>query len=239
MSSFDEDAFINMVNKHSDDKRNEKIESVSRAETQSVNCSPRRYYEKKRKNTNQVHKSIVTIVLAATVAFTAGSLITNHVINQENVVIAQTNESKDYVDERINYYQNAMGMYSNNDNRVENYEGRNFQNNEPNVSYNHKNLAKNIYNAALLSESEMRCVIIAAYNIINEPYREDVLSSAFNILESEYSLPNELKCYVSNGLEGFLNQLNYKDLNDYRMNERQNIKDLKTLEEYVSKGVGR
>jgi len=97
-------------------------------------------------------------------------------------------------------------------------------------SSNIENLTKHLTNASKISETETRCVVKAAYDIINEPYREEVLNSAFsniNINDSElkYALPNNTK--------DFLEILGYESWKEYERNEVNNIKDLQATIEYV------
>ena len=243
MSTFDDDVFVRMANQHSENAKNERINQVisnyGSVEDLSVNNTRTRYSDKKKYNTNKVRAAKIAIVLAAALAFGAGALVTNAVVNERNVVISKTDETKNFVDERISHYEKLMGIYGEDNNRIETFHSRDVSTYELNVSYNNDNLAKTMYEASQVSESELRCVVIAAFRIINEPYREDVLKSAFNILKTNYSLPSNLEDLAGNGLDGFLNFLDYKDLDDYRMNERDSIKELRVVEEYINKGMGR
>ena len=243
MSTFDDDVFVNMVNRHNQDLRNERIKqginNYNSAVENSVGHSKREYNKKRKLNPDKVRISIVAIILAAAIGLGVGSLVTGGIINGTNVLISETTETKDYVDDRISYYEKLMGVNGDDSNRIENAESRDVSTGELRVSYNNKNLAKMMYDAAQVSETEMRCVVIAAYRIINEPYREKILKSAFSTLKEDYSLPSNLEDLAGNGLDGFLNFLGYEDLEDYNLNERKSIKDLKVIEEFMVNRTGR
>ena len=205
---------------------------------QSINKPKLAYREQKNKKRNQVSRAIVAIALAgiSLISATLATTVTKKAIDSNNAVVSITKETKNEIDEKIDYYENLMNGYSDAENRIETHLGRN-ENNELTVGYNSTNLAKHIINASQISEAEARCVIIAAFNIINEPYRDNVISSAFNTAKEQVT--GYTSDLISNGTEQFLETLGYEDWENYRKNERKNIKELYTVEQYVSKGVNR
>ena len=138
-----------------------------------------------------------------------------------------------YIDERISYYERLMNHTSDEQNRIENGYGRNPATDELNVDYNYSNLARHIVESSQISESEMRCVIIAAHNIINSPYLEETLNQAFTIAKNDENMSGYSKELIENGTKGFLEQLQYENWEAYQKYERENIKELKAVEDYI------
>ena len=126
-----------------------------------------------------------------------------------------------------------MNHTSDEQNRIENGYGRNPATDELNVDYNYSNLARHIVESSQISESEMRCVIIAAHNIINSPYLEETLNQAFTIAKNDENMSGYSKELIENGTKGFLEQLQYENWEAYQKYERENIKELKAVEDYI------
>ena len=189
----------------------------------------------KNKKRNQINKAIVATVLAVTsfISANVSKNVTKASINRNNAVISETKESKNYIDERISYYERLMNHTSDEQNRIENGYGRNPATDELNVDYNYSNLARHIVESSQISESEMRCVIIAAHNIINSPYLEETLNQAFTIAKNDENMSGYSKELIENGTKGFLEQLQYENWEAYQKYERENIKELKAVEDYV------
>lgn len=247
MDVYDNDVFVNLVNRNNNSKRdsdreqriNQCLKKCEDAADKSIEKEDVRYYARKKRNTNVIKERIIAIVLTATLVAGVTAKVTTDIIDNGNVVISETAEIKNYIDDRIDYYEDLMNMYSEDENKIEISHGRNSANNDVLVSYNEDNLAKHIYDASLVSESEARCVVIAAYRLINGPYKESVLRKAFSILKSNYEFDNNMKLVFGNGFDSFLEQLGYTELKDYNDNERDNIKELKTVEEYMINRSGR
>lgn len=195
---------------------------------------------KENKTNIEISRRVLKIALTCSLLLPIGSAYaTKNFVENENVVVPITKEVKDEVDDKISYYEELMRMTSDENNRIENYIGRDLKNNCALVDYNVDNLVKHLVSASQISESEMRCVIISAYRIINEPYLEDVFNRAFlEAIESE-DMEESLKTFLENGTEGFLEKLSYEDFDDYRKNERDNIKSLKSLEVYQEEQNGK
>ena len=193
------------------------------------------YREMKNKKRNQINKAIVATVLAVTsfISANVSKNVTKASINRNNAVISETKESKNYIDERISYYERLMNHTSDEQNRIENWYGRNPATDELNVDYNYSNLARHIVESSQISESEMRCVIIAAHNIINSPYLEETLNQAFTIAKNDENISGYSKELIENGTKGFLEQLQYENWEAYQKYERENIKELKAVEDYI------
>lgn len=213
----------------------EGLKNYNDALERAKNKSKGAYREKKFKKRKQINKSIIAIVLASTAFISIYNSVksTKAVMNSKNAIVHVDNETKDKVDERINDYEKLMNMYSDKNNRIENSYGRNSQNNDVIVDYNVNNLAKHIVNASQISESEMRCAIIASYKIINSPYVNEILNKAFLIAKDDENMSGYSKELIENGTKGFLEKLSYENWEEYQKNERNSIKDLKALEDFI------
>lgn len=199
-----------------------------------------RYNGRKLKKKTEINKAIMAVSLTGVVVFSglASSAITKSSIENNNAIVFVDDEVKDDVDGRIDYYENLMKLTSDKDNRIENYYGRDVKNDIALVDYNVNNLVKHLISSAQTSESEMRCVIIAAYRIIDAPYLDEILNEAFLTAKDDKNIEENIKKLLENGTEGFLEKLSYEDWEDYQENERDNIKKLKALETYVG-GIDR
>lgn len=239
METFEKDnqSMFNMVNQNSV-LRNQVLEEGLKnynAAWERTNAKTKgAYREMKNKKRNQINRAIVATVLAVTsfISANVSKNITKASINRNNAVISETKESKNSIDERISYYEKLMNHTSDEQNRIENGYGRNPETDELNVDYNYSNLARHIVESSQISESEMRCVIIAAYNIINSPYREETFDKAFEIAKNSENMSEDTRDLIEKGSKGFLEELQYNNWEEYQKNERQEIKDLKTIEKY-------
>lgn len=239
METFEKDnqTMFDMVNKNSRLRNLDLDGAIKKFENiceKSNSTETRIYRQKKAKEKQKIKNAIIAAVLTTSTILTAYATnkITRKVIEKNNIVISRDSEYNDEIDEKINYYQTLMNHYSDEQNRIENAYGRNQDTNELNVDYNYSNLAKHIVEASQISETEVRCVIIAAYKIINEPYRNEVFDIAFNIAKNDENMNEYSKDLIENGTKGFLEELQYDNWEEYQKNERQQIKDLKITENY-------
>lgn len=223
---------FNKINKNSTNTT-KKFEEASQ---RSKNKQPIQYGKrKKKKNKINVKIAITAIVLTATMAAGISHNLTTTHIENNNAVIS-TAMASNIVDESIEQYMQKMNMYANKEDSIETYLGRiDIEDiNEANVDYtsdNIKNLAKHITEAAKVSESETRCAVIAAYKIINEPYRDNVLGKALKKASEEQE--DNSNYVIPSTVQEFLEKSGYENWEEYQLNERENIKDLKAAEEYV------
>jgi len=202
------------------------------AAERSFNKPPRRYNQKKKQKYIQIKRSIAAIALAITMTTSLGigSLVTSKIINDNNAVIS-TNIADDVINEKINNYTNLMNMYSDKENRIEVLTGRSEDGKEAIVYYDEENLAKHITEASKISEIETRCTILAAYKLINEPYRDEIIGKALNIASGNQ---NEISNYtIPETTEKLLENAGYSNWEEYNDNERKNIEDLYAAEQYV------
>ena len=235
MNKFDQenDKLFNTVNRNAYQQKEINYARSQSEERIKIRKEKKKVRDKKRK------QAIITILTIVTLTSTAlaTNVITTNTIEKNNAVIS-IEESKDIIDEKIKTYQNLMGMNSDAENQIEVMTGRNFNSTtyEPIVYYKPETLAKHIAEAGKISESEARCVIIAAYNIINPQYINDTINTALNMAnliqdeESTYRIPASSK--------EFLEQQGYENWDEYKMQERTNIKQLHAAETYV-KGENR
>lgn len=221
---------INIINNNATRKRAEAYLN-SKSEKKII------HKPQKRKNRqSHIKQALAVILTIATITSTAAitHTITTNILENNNVIIS-TAESKDVINDKIEAYEKLMNMYSDKENSIEIYVGRNFNTPkyEANVDYNINNLTKHIVEAAKKSEVETRCAIIAAYRIINEPYRDKVIGTA---LSKASAMQEEYNYKIPESSEEFLEQQGYETWDDYNMNERNNIKDLYAVEQYLNEG---
>lgn len=240
MDNFDKEdkELFDMVNQNSKLRNKDLVVALNNynaALEESKKKTKGAYREKEFKKRKQISKSIVAIVLMGTTFVSAYTAVksTKGVMNKNNAIVHIDKDIKDSVDDKISYYKNLMNMYSDDENRVENSYGRNSQNNDVIVDYNVNNLVKHIVNASQISEVDMRCAILASYKIINAPYVDEVLNSAFLIAKDNENMSGYSKELIENGTKGFLENLSYDNWEEYQKNEINSIKDLKAIEDYI------
>ena len=222
---------IDFVNRNAETKRQE---ALQRSQSQE-RINYRR--EKKKRKEAKIKRAIMTIALCASLATSATithQFTTKHIENNNAVISTAIAENK--IDELIEQYIKKMDMYADKENSIETYLGRIEieEKDEAKVDYtydNIENIAKHITEAAKISESETRCVIIAAYKIINEPFREDVISRALARANEQQN--ENTKYQIPENIKVFLEQNGYENLKEYQLKERENIKDLNATEQYV------
>lgn len=231
MDSLETQAIFERINDNANLTR-ERAERESRRQERQ-----RAKREKQQRKKDIIKKAIITISLIATLtsAVALTSHITSKIIDNNNAIVSIEQEDKE-IDERIEHYTKLMNMYSDPENSIETYLGRININgkNEANVDYTYKNidnLQKHLLNAAKVSETEVRCVIISAFNIINEPYINEVLNQTFKGMQG---IQDETSVYqIPANTQEFLESLGYENWEEYRMNERNNIKETEAIANHI------
>jgi len=207
----------------------EAIERYSNVRDKSVIRAQirRESVEKRKHSKNNRRKAIIALLLAGTALASTYAIAKNIEIKNPITSISQSIEESNRIDDIISNYQKMMnidGEYA-----IESFNSRD-ENNEPLVYYNDQNinnLVTVITTAAEKSEEEFRCAVLAAYKIINEPYREKVLDEAFKQANAEQE---ETAFSIPTSTQEYLEILGYEDLEDYNNNERKNIKALEKTE---------
>lgn len=228
------------VKSYIDTYNNSKNKSIGTLEDR-IKC------HKKQKQIKQtkLKRKLVAITLAGTIAITSGiTTIVNKKASRDFKATSVSSESElktsfiddiiigfetnDQIDEKINSYMRKMNSEGSGDKKIETYLGR--RNGEALVDYtkeNIENLANQIIEASRVSQSEMRCVVLAAYKIINEPYREEVFNKAFykvqEILRDNPDVPYTIASY---SWESYLKSLGYENTTEYNNEERKEIKNM-------------
>ena len=205
----------------------EAIKRYSNAKEKStIRAEIRRENSKKRKQDRR--RTTIALLLAGSTLISLYSLSKNNgKINNPITIVKEQLEESQRINEIILNYQKMMNMDSKY--AIETFSSRD-ENYEPIVFYDEKNinnLATVITNAAKISEEEFRCAVLAAYKIINEPYREEILNKGFkraneNQEETTFKIPASIQEYFET--------LGYEDIQEYDNNERQNIKKLEETE---------
>ena len=199
------------------------------------------YGKKKKINNKRVRRAIIIVTLIATMtaAGVLGAAIGKADITDGNVLISNSPENKEYIDQRISYYEKILGASGDIGVRIENTYGRNPQTGDLNVDYNIGNLTKQIIKASDISEVEARCVIIASYNIINAPCRKEVFDKVFSSLSKNEDIINDgSKAYLYNGKDIY-DALGYSNENEFKMNAREDTKTINAVEQYLQNGKRR
>lgn len=192
----------------------------------SIDKKPIDYGTKKEKKSPNKVKIALFSVLGAAVIFTSGMAVHKMVTSPE----------KDFINGRVDYYYELMNHTGEEDQRIETAYSYRAQN-DSNVDYSIEPLIDNIINASKISESEVRCVILAAYNIINEPYREEIFNKVFAAIASNQELSESLPTYLTMGSwKAYINSLGYNDTSEYNNHERENLYKLDEVNANVRGG---
>lgn len=192
----------------------------------SINKMPIDYGTKKEKKSPSKIKIAMFSVLGAAVIFTSGMVVHK----------MATSPKRDFIDNRVDYYIEMMDSNAKDGQRIETAYSYRAQN-DSNVDYSIEPLIDNIINASKISESEVRCVILAAYKIINEPYREEILNKTFAVIARNQQLCESLPSYLTMGSwKAYVNSLGYEDTSDYHNNERDNLYKLNEVNANVRGG---
>ena len=181
----------------------------------------------------KVIKAVKIRLAAAVLALTAAVALTNYAVKNHSKIdnpitaITETIENNKRIDEKIKDYEKIMGRKQEFEIESSNSKDENYKDLVYYDEQNINNLVTVITEASKKSEEETRCAVLAAFRIINEPYREEVLNEAFkqiniNQEETNFTVPNTLNNY--------LEKLGYTNLEEYRNNERKNIKSLEQTE---------
>lgn len=198
---------------------------------------------KKEKDTLLLKQACALILAATTLVGTitlTKTITENHIYN--NNVVISIEQADTIIDNKIKSYDKLMNMYANRESQIEIFANGNYYtpNYEPLVYYDENNLAKHIFNAAKISETETRCAIIAAFKIINEPYRNNIINNALEKARKMQNNQEEIYNYrIPENSYKFLGQLGYQDWDDYNMNERKNIKETYAIEQHITKENGK
>lgn len=199
---------------------------TSAKERSTIRTEIRRDNSKKRKQDRR--RTTIALLLAGTTLVSLYSLSKNNVkINNPITIVSEQLEESKRIDISISNYQKMMNIDS--EYPIESFSSRD-ENYEPLVFYDEKNinnLATVITNAAKISEEEFRCAVLAAYKVINEPYRQEILDKGFkkaneNTEETAFKIPASIQEYFET--------LGYENIQEYNNNERKNIKKLEETE---------
>lgn len=140
------------------------------------------------------------------------------------------------IKKEIKYYEDLMGLNGDEANKIIETYGNNPDAEEKYVNFNYANLTRHITEASKKSETDMRCAILAATNVINAPYREEVFNKVFGyIVKNDPTF--EYSDLLKDGFKGYLKELGYditnddmvKMIEDYQKDETDNIIDMAAI----------
>ncbi len=239
----DIDGVINLVNRNAlnaQSRRMENDEYYDRAWNNSdkdTTVTHEYGHNRKKKRNSEFKRAIVTLLVVTNV-LSAGiaTIATKVVTNSNNVVINISKDEKQGIKKEIKYYEDLMGLDGDKSNKIIETYGNNPDTGEKYVNFNYANLTRHITEAAKESETDMRCVILAATNIVNAPYREEVFDKAFSyIVKNDPTF--EYSDLLKDGFKGYLKELGYdianddmvKMIADYQKDETDNIIDMAAI----------
>lgn len=235
-----DNVFINFVNENARTKRMENQEYYDRAWNSSSKdtTSVHEYGHNKKKKRNSEFKRAIVTLLVVTNVLSAGiaTIATKVVTNSNNVVINISKDEKQGIKKEIKYYEDLMGLDGNKSNKIIETYGNNPDTGEKYVNFNYANLTRHITEAAKKSETDMRCAILAATNVINAPYREEVFNKVFGYI-AKNNPTFEYSDLLKDGFKGYLKELGYDNVNDdmikmiedYQKDETNNIIDMEAI----------
>lgn len=217
-------------------------ESYEKAHKKSTTGVRVEYKPKKKKiRTRFVALALCSVALIGSFAlFSKDKQVTSHDLDETvAITIVDGNEVLD-VDKTIAAFQKLMDNTGPERYRIENAYEYNANNHEANVDYNPGTLHKLIINAAEDSEIKARCAILAAYKVINEPYRQEQFDKLFGDIAGNQELASALPQIMGTGSwNSYLRSLGYESESDYNNAERQAIKNLVQARETITDLKGR
>lgn len=235
-----DNVFINFVNENARTKRMENQEYYDRAwnsSSKDTTVTHEYGHNKKKKRNNEFKRAIVTLLVVTNV-LTAGiaTIATKVATNSNNVVINISKDEKQGIKKEIKYYEDLMGSNGDEANKIIETYGNNPDAEEKYVNFNYANLIRHITEAAKKSETDMRCAILAATNVINAPYREEVFNKVFGYI-AKNNPTFEYSDLLKDGFKGYLKELGYDNVNDdmikmieeYQKDETNNIIDMEAI----------
>lgn len=235
-----DDVFINFVNENARTKRMENQEYYDRAwnsSSKDTTVTHEYGHNKKKKRNSEFKRAIVTLLVVTNV-LTAGiaTIATKVVTNSNNVVIDVSKDEKQGIKKEIKYYEDLMGLDGDKSNKIIETYGNNPDTGEKYVNFNYANLTRHITEAAKKSETDMRCAVLAATNVINAPYREEVFNKVFGYI-AKNDPTFEYSDLLKDGFKGYLKELGYDNVNDdmikmieeYQKDETGNIIDMAAI----------
>lgn len=235
-----DNVFINFVNENARTKRTENQEYYDRAWNSSSKdtTSVHEYGHNKKKKRNSEFKRAIVTLLVVTNVLSAGiaTIATKVATNSNNVVINISKDEKQGIKKEIKYYEDLMGLDGDKSNKIIETYGNNPDTGEKYVNFNYANLTRHITEAAKKSETDMRCAVLAATNVINAPYREEVFNKVFGYI-AKNNPTFEYSDLLKDGFKGYLKELGYDNVNDdmikmiedYQKDETNNIIDMEAI----------
>ncbi len=192
---------------------------ISDVKSKSMEQEEVKYTVRKKVSSVKRRNAIVAVLLVASLTF-------------GGIKIANAKETAE-VGGRINYYQSIMDSTDKpdgNNRSIENFVSYNYtQGNDPIVSYEYWN-NDNFYNIIMEASAmenpsvEVRCALIAAFKVINEPYREKQFKILFDKIKNNEEFINNTG--FDGNKENIWQMLGYKDMEEFQENARKDTKEL-------------
>ena len=223
------------------EKNKEEIRRKALGNSLSKETTP--YGKKKKVANNKLRDGIIAVAIVV-VTLVSGVKLVDAVTGPDvgfNAAVSDTKIEKTIdqeIDKKIQEYEKAMGIYGGEDTRIEVFRSRNDKNpNDPNVDYDYYNFTNDIIDASRAEdpETEVRCALIGAYKVINEPYRESCFNILFDNLKEQEEFINNTGFDMSGDV---WKMLGYKDREDFQLHAREDTKMLKTINSRSNNGKG-
>ena len=244
MSSFnsiDDFDFTEIVNKHSDEMKHRSLEETYESAYERSTSNKEIKMGKKKIGLREAANIAITAIAIFATLFTAGRIAVERIPRLFGTKPAISHTVSDEIDDKIDYYYKMMNHTGDFERQIERAYSYNGKTKEANVDYLPGNFIKNVVEASDKGEIEVRCVLLAAFKIINDPYIEE----QFDFMLKHVSSDEEYKEAVANcpilrasSWEELLEILGYKNTEDYNDNERYNIKALFTEIQAINNARG-
>lgn len=226
-----EDDAVKIVNTAQRERYYKKMaEDYERAYLNSTSKEEKEYKPKKKKiSVKFITFAVCSIALIGSfVLLIRGCApIKTTTMDESTAITLVEKDEVDDVDELIEAYQTLMDSNGPIEYRIENAYEYNEKNHEANVDYNYGTLYNVIVDASQDSEKKARCALLAAYNVVNEPYREEVFDRLFASIQKNEEVAATLPSFMKAGSwDNFIKVLGYEGVKEYNNNERKNIKKL-------------
>jgi len=229
--------FAKMVNEHSH-------EIHKKALDKSLMQDEEKYTKKKKVSSSKWRDAIITLAIIGVILGSGVKLV--DALTESNTSVGNSYGSinkidKDIdkeIDEKIEEYSRIMGMKGPSDTQIEVFQSHNFNNpRDPNVDYNYYNFKNDIITASRGDDpvTEVRCALIAAYKIINEPYREGSFGALFSYLKESEEFANNTGFDLEK--DNIWQMLGYNNMEEFQLHAREDTKVLREI--YVRSSNGK
>lgn len=224
------DLAVNVVNDTQRKKfLDENIELYTRTLNNSVGKRERKYDKKKKKKAFLIEKArLYALILAILIATGIFAKVVTDVTIKAVEGVASSQVFSDYIDDKIDKYFKKMNNSGKKGERIENAYEYDIAHHESYVDYS-PGVLKHYITENMDNEVETRCIVLAAYKVINADYRKEVFDGVFASISSDEEFKDKLPAYLDvKSFEEYIKGLGYDSVEEYNNKERKAIKKLHT-----------